>query len=252
MNELKNKVAVITGAASGMGKATALLFAAQGAKLILADRNTQGIYDMVKEIHGHDGTVVGMTVDLGKEADIKKMIDAAVHEYGGLDILVNNAGVMDDFMPVAEVTNAVWERVMNINLDAPFYASRLAVPLMLKRNGGKIINISSIGGLFGGRAGVAYTTSKHALIGMTKNIAFHYGDKNIRCNVIAPGAVNTNIGQDMHPNELGFSKINLGMGTNIRVGEPAEIAEIALFLASERSSLINGATIVADAGWTVY
>lgn len=252
MNELKNKVAVITGAASGMGKAMALLFAGEGAKLVIADLHHEGIYDVVKMIREKDGAVVGVTVDVSKEEDIRKMIDTAVHEYGGIDILVNNAGIMDDFVPVAEVTDDLWSRVMGINLNGPFYACRLAVPVMLKRGGGSILNISSVGGLHGARAGAAYTASKHAVIGLTKNIAFHYGDKGIRCNTIAPGGVNTNINASMKPNELGFAKIQTGMGSNIRFGEPDEIAQVALFLVSNRSSFVNGATVVADGGWTAY
>ena len=252
MNELKNKVAVITGAASGMGKAIALQFAAEGAKLVLADVSHEGMYAIVSEIHEKGFPVVGIHADVSSADDVRKVIDKAISEFGGIDVLVNNAGVMDDFVPVAELTDALWERVMRINLYGPMYACRLAVPLMLQRGGGSIINVSSIGGLQGARAGAAYTTSKHGLIGLTKNIAYYYGDKNIRCNTIAPGGVNTNIGAGMKPNELGFAKISLGLKTNLRMGEPGEIAEIALFLATQRSSLLNGAVIVADAGWTAY
>ncbi len=252
MKALENKVALITGAASGMGKAMAELFAAEGAKLILSDLNQPGIDALALEISGKGGTVVGVAGNVANEADVKKMIDAAIQQFGRLDILVNNAGVLDDFLPVAEVTNDVWSRVMSVNVDGPLFACRLAVPIMLKQGSGNIINISSVGGFTGARAGVAYTTSKHALIGMTRNIAYHYGDKGIRCNTIAPGAVNTNIGAGMNPNQLGYAKLSLGMNTNIRAGEPNEIAEVALFLAGGKSSLINGAVIVADAGWTVY
>lgn len=252
MKTLENKVAIITGAASGMGKAMAELFAAEGAKVIVSDINAQGVDAVVNSIREKKGMATGVVTNVADEADVKKMIDLAVKEYGGLDVLVNNAGVLDDFMPVAETSNETWKRVMSVNLDGPFYACRLAVPVMLKKGKGVIINIASIGGLNGARAGVAYTTSKHALIGLTKNVGYMYGDKGIRCNAIAPGGVNTNIGHDMHPNELGFSKLSLGIKTNIRTGEPGEIAELALFLASEKSSLINGTVIIADAGWTAY
>jgi NAD(P)-dependent dehydrogenase (short-subunit alcohol dehydrogenase family) len=180
------------------------------------------------------------------------MIDAAVKEFGAVDVLVNNAGVLDDFLPVGELINAVWTRVMDINVNGPMYASRRVVPLMLKQGKGAIINISSVGGQNGSRAGVAYTTSKHALIGMTKNIAFQYADKGIRCNAIAPGGVNTNIVAGMHPNALGYAKLSLGLQIMPRAGEPGEIAEVALFLASEKSSFVNGEVLVADGGWTAY
>ncbi|HEU4716621.1 MAG TPA: SDR family oxidoreductase [Bacteroidia bacterium] len=252
MKTLENRTAVITGAASGMGKAMAELFASEGANVIAADRDEKDLAEVVKMIREKKGNVTAVVCDVTKESDVKNMIDKAVETYGGLDILVNNAGVLDDFMPVAEVSDDVWKRVMDVNLNGPFYACRLAVPVMLKKGKGSIINVASVGGLFGARAGVAYTTSKHAVIGLTKNVGYMYGDKGIRCNAIAPGGVNTNIGKGMNPNPLGYAKLSLGMGTNIRMGEPSEIAELALFLASDKSSLVNGTVITADAGWTAY
>lgn len=252
MKELDAKVAVITGAGSGMGKAIAELFSHEGAKLVLADVNTERLNSVVKSITDTGGTAVAVIANVLLEDDVNKMIGSAISNFGRIDVLVNNAGVLDDFLPAGEVTNAVWDRVMGINVNGPLYACRLAIPLMLKQGNGVIINVSSVGGFCGARAGVSYTTSKHALIGMTKNIAYHYADKGIRCNTIAPGGVKTNIGEGMKPNELGYAKLSLGMNTNIRMGEPKEIAEIALFLASNRSSLMNGAVVVADAGWTAY
>lgn len=252
MKELDTKVAVITGAGSGMGKAMAELFAEENAKLVLADVNADRLNSVVNSINDNGGTALGIVVNVANEDGVSEMINNAISNFGRIDVLVNNAGVLDDFLPAGDVTNAVWERVLSVNVNGPMYACRLAIPIMLKQGNGVIINVSSIGGLCGARAGVAYTTSKHALIGMTKNIAYHYGDKGIRCNSIAPGGVNTNIGEGMKPNELGYAKLSLGMNTNIRMGEPKEIAEIALFLASNRSSLMNGAVVVADAGWTAY
>lgn len=252
MKELDNKVAVITGAASGMGKAIAELFAAEGARLVLSDVNAGALNEVTKSINEKSGNAIAVVANVSDENDVAKMISTATDNFGRLDILVNNAGVLDDFLPAGNVTNATWDRVMGINVNGPMFACRLAIPIMIKQGNGAIINVSSIGGFCGARAGVAYTTSKHALIGMTKNIAYHYADKGIRCNSIAPGGVNTNIGVGMKPDELGYAKLSLGMNTNIRMGEPKEIAEIALFLASNRSSLMNGAIVVADAGWTAY
>jgi NAD(P)-dependent dehydrogenase (short-subunit alcohol dehydrogenase family) len=249
---LDNRVAIVTGAGSGMGKATAILFAAEGAKVIISDINAGRVDQVVKEIVSKGGTATGIVTNVAKEEDVTKMIDAAIVNYGELNILVNNAGVMDDFSPVAEVSNELWNKVIGVNLNGPFYACRLAIPLMLKQGKGVIINVSSIGGLNGARAGAAYTSSKHALIGLTKNIGYMYSSKGIRCNGIAPGGVNTNIMDGVKPNNAGLEIISKGMASNPRMGEPFEIAELALFLASDKSSNINGAVIIADGGWTAY
>ena len=252
MNQLQNKVALITGAGSGMGRAMAILFAAEGAKVVATDVNAAGLEAVVKEIKDKGGNAISVTANVSKEDDVKKMVNQAANVFGGLDILVNNAGVLDDFMPAAEVSTELWNKVIGVNINGPFFACREALPLMLKKEKGVIINISSIGGLFGSRAGAAYTTSKHALIGLTKNIGFMYALKGIRCNAIAPGGVATNIGQGMQPNAFGYEKLSLGLNTNPRTGEPTEIAELALFLASDKSSFINGTVITADGGWTAY
>lgn len=180
------------------------------------------------------------------------MIGTAITTFGSLDVLVNNAGVMDDFTPVADVSDELWNKVMGVNINGPFYTCRLAVQTMLKQGKGVIVNISSIGGLNGARAGAAYTSSKHALIGLTKNIAFMYGAKGIRCNAIAPGGVNTNIMDGAKPNSFGSERMQSGIGSNIRMAEPIEIADLALYLASDKSTFVNGAVIVADGGWTAY
>jgi len=159
---------------------------------------------------------------------------------------------MDDFVPVDQVTNELWNRIMSININGPFYACREVIPIMLKQGGGSIINISSIGGLHGARAGAAYSASKHALIGLTKNIGFMYAQKGIRCNAIAPGAVNTNIGDGMNPNPFGFERCTSGGANMPRTGEANEIATTALFLASADSSFVNGSVVTADGGWTAY
>ncbi len=249
---LENRSVVITGAGSGMGKAMALLFATEGAKLIVSDVKKERVEAVVNEILKMDGTVKGIVADIANEEDVKRMINAATQNYGKLDVLINNAGIMDDFTPVADVTNELWNKVMGVNLNGPFYACRLAVAQMLKQGKGVIVNVSSIGGIEGARAGAAYTASKHALIGLTKNIGFMYGIKGIRCNVIAPGGVNTNIMEGANPNKFGMERMSSGIGSNLRAAEPVEIAEVALFLASDNASNVNGAVIVADGGWTAY
>ena len=183
------------------------------------------------------------------------LIKYAVKEHGHIDILVNNAGVMDNFEAVADVSNSQWDRIMNVNLKGPFMLMRLLIPHFLHHKQGNIINISSIGGLQGARAGAAYTASKFALNGLTKNTGYLYADKGIRCNAVAPGAVETHIGDTIDYSKVSKEMNELllaGMKLNPRIGKPKEIAEIVLFLASEESSMINGEVLVADAAWTAY
>ncbi len=252
MKKLENKVAIVTGAASGMGKAIALLFAQEGAKVIVTDLTAADAEEVADQIRHAGGHALGLKCDVSDEEQVKRMVHAAVHEFGILDILVNNAGIMDNFMPLEKVTDKLWEKVMAVNVNGPFYASRLAITQMLKQGKGVIINIASVGGISGARAGLAYTTSKHALIGMSKNIGFMYAKKGIRCNVIAPGGVNTNIMRDAQPDPEGAALCSSGAGSMSRMGEPEEIAKVALFLASDDSSFVNGEVIVADGGWLAY
>lgn len=252
MKKLENKTAIVTGAASGMGKAIAILFAKEGAKVALADLDQTEADLVAGEIRKQGGHAIGIFCDVSSEESVKNLIEVTLSEFGGLDILVNNAGIMDNFTPLDRLGDGLWEKVMAVNVNGPFYTSRLAINQMLPKGKGVIINISSIGGLNGARAGLAYTTSKHALIGMTKNIGFMYAKKGIRCNAIAPGGVNTNIMKNAQPDAEGAVLCSSGIGSNPRMGEPEEIAKTALFLASDDSSFITGAVITADGGWTAY
>ena len=247
---LSNKVAVVTGAGSGMGRAIAERFAAEGAQVVAADINADTLKEVVNGIEAKGGQVTSILANMAVEAEVEAMIEAAIKAYGKLDILVNNAGIMDNMAPVGEVTNAMWERVFAVNVMGPMQASRKAVNLMLQAEGGVIINVASVGGLQGGRAGAAYTASKHAIIGLTKNTAYMYAQKGIRCNAICPGAVETNIASSMTGiSEFGASRQGGTMAALPRAGKPAEIAEVALFLASADSSFVNGVALTADAGW---
>ncbi|WP_026952038.1 glucose 1-dehydrogenase [Algoriphagus mannitolivorans] len=252
MNQLENKTVVVTGAGSGMGKAIAELFAQEGAKVILVDLVAADVEIIAEQIREKGGHAIGLKCDVSQEEQVKKMIHAAILEFGSLDILVNNAGIMDNFMPLEKVSDALWNKVLAVNLNGPFYASREAISQMLKQGKGVMIHIASIGGINGGRAGLAYSTSKHALIGMSKNIGFMYAKKGIRSNVIAPGGVNTNIMKDAQPDEEGAALCSSGAGSMPRMGEPEEIAQVALFLASDASSFVNGEVLTADGGWTAY
>lgn len=250
--KLANKVAVITGAASGIGKAMAELFAAEGADVVAADYAREPLEIVVQGIKDQGGTVTGVVANVAKEEDVQLMIDTAVTTYGRLDILINNAGITDDFTPVTDVSDDLWDRVIAINLTGPFRACRKAVSIMIAKNGGVIINTASVGGVNGGRGGSAYVASKHALVGLTKNIGYMYADQGIRCVAICPGGVKTNMGLDGKLHPLGGKKLFAGLGTNARDGEAIEIARTALFLASDDASYVNGTTIVVDGGWTAF
>ena len=231
--KLKDKVAIVTGAASGMGKEIAILFAREGANVVVSDLNETGAKEVANDIANSGGTAISVVTNVAKEEDISKMIDAAIDHFGTLDILVNNAGIMDNFMPADKVTDEMWERVFSVNMLGVMRATRKALPIFLGKEKGVIINTASSAGLTGSRAGAAYTASKHAVVGYTKNVGFQYAVKGIRCNAIAPGGVNTNIGTSMsEPDEFGMSRAMAGASFNPRSGEPEEIATIALFLAS--------------------
>lgn len=255
MKKLENRVSVVTGAGSGIGHAIALGFANEGSLVMAADINKKRLRLLENEIHKHGGTVRTVVADMASEEDIIAMIELAVDTFGTVDILVNNAGIMDDFSPVGDVPNDMWEKVMKVNLDGPFKAMRMVMPIFLAKGNGVIINIASIGGLTAGKAGAAYTTSKYALIGLTKNTGYLYSKSGIRCNAIAPGAVSTNITETIDFSKvtpLVNERIMKGMDLNPRTGEPAEIASAAIFLASDDASFVNGSVMTVDGGWTAY
>lgn len=248
---LQGKTAIVTGAASGIGKAIALLFAREGANVVVSDLNGEGASQAVAEMNAAGGKAMAVVANVAEQADIDRLFDETVKAFGTLDILVNNAGIMDGFEPVGDVTDELWERVIGVNTTSVMRTSRKAIELFLPKESGSIINVASVGGLNGGRAGAAYTASKFAVIGLTKNTAFMYAKQGIRCNAIAPGAIETNIGATIgNPNPFGYSRMQLTLPLNPGAGKPEDIAGLALFLASDESRYVNGAVIAADGGWT--
>ncbi len=251
---LEGKVAVITGAGSGIGKSTVEVFVQEGATCVAADINYDSVVALKEEMPEYADQIKPFAVNVADSEQVEAMIDFAVSECGKMDIIFNNAGIMDGMVPIEELEDAMWQRIMDINTSGVMYACRKAVRYYLERGeGGVIINTASLGGLCGARAGLAYTASKFAVVGMTKNIAFMYGDEGIRCNAICPGGVATNIGLGMaQPSQRGASKVNIGMPLMHRVGDPLEVALTAVFLAGEHSTFINGTTITVDGGWSAY
>ena len=248
--KLEGKVALVTGAGSGIGYATAKLFVEEGAKVVGTDLHATGLEALAKEVKELGfSSLTTVTGDVSSREDAEKMVDAGVNAYGTLDIVVNNAGIMDEFVPVGDLDDALWRKVLSVNLDGPMYICRKAVQIMLPKEKGVIVNVASVGGLFGGRSGVSYTVSKHGVIGLTRSIAYQYAKKGIRCNAICPGGVATNISV-RQPSPLGYERLQTTLGMTVRTAQPDELARIALFLASDDSSFVNGEILVADGGWT--
>lgn len=248
--KLDGKVALVTGAASGIGREVVKLFIQEGAQVVASDIAAAGLDTLTAEITAMGfAPPTAVTGDVSDRAAAEHMVDTALAAYGTLDIVVNNAGIMDEFVPIGDLEDSLWRKVLGVNLDGPMYLCRKAVQIMLPKEAGVIVNVASVGGLFGGRAGVSYTTSKHALVGLTRSIAYHYAKKGIRCNVVCPGGVATNISIG-NPNPLGMERLQTTLPMSIRNAASDELASIILFLASDDSSFVNGAVLVADGGWT--
>lgn len=247
---LKNKSVIITGAGSGIGRAAALQFARQGAKVLVADLNEKSAHAVVDEIHALGGIATAVIGDVSDQSVIDKVVNIAITIHGGLDIVVNNAGIMDSMSANDEVSVEEWNRVIRVNLTAPFLLSRAALPHMLLQGKGAIVNIASEAGLRGSCAGTPYTVSKHGVIGLTKSDAIMYRTRGIRVNAVAPGGTKTNISVvpipgTKGPEVLGAYRANVG-----RIAEADEVAAAIVFLASDAASDISGVVLPVDGGWS--
>ncbi len=245
----ENKVVVVTGAGSGIGKATVNCFAAEGATIVAGEIDAARLDALVSEISSTGAKIVGVQGNVAKVEDCNKLIDTAKTEFGHLDVLVNNAGIMDRFLPVGEVDDELWNRVLAVNLFGQMYTMRRAIPLMLEQGHGVIVNVASAAGLGGGFAGAAYTASKHGVVGLTKNTAVMYAKKGIRCVAVCPGGVNTAIGMGGNPSPLGIAQLGPNLAAMPRTGEPSELANVILFLASDAASFVSGSVIPVDGSW---
>jgi 3-oxoacyl-[acyl-carrier protein] reductase len=244
---LEAKVALVTGAGSGIGRASAERFAAEGARVAVVDLN--GAEEVAAAIDAAGGEALALSTDVADEEAVTAMAEAAVDRFGRVDVLMNNAGILDDFQPAAETPTAVWERILRVNLYGQFFTSRALLPQMVERGDGAIINVASTAGLNGGNGGAAYTTSKHAVIGFTRQLCFDYARKGIRCNVICPGAVETGMTKEIFASPDAAVMAAVESAPIGRWAQPDELANAALFLASDEASFVNGAVYVVDGGF---
>jgi len=238
------KTIIITGAGSGIGRATASRVAREGGRVIAVDISEERLSEFKNSLSESDITIV--TGNITNDDDIAKIVSAAGPTIDGL---ANVAGIMDNMTPLHEVTDEVWDRVMSVNVTGMMKLSRAVIPSMLERHTGSIVNVGSEASLRGSAAGAAYTTSKHAVVGLTKSAAFMYGPSGLRINAVAPGAVLTNI-EAKYDSKLGGDRVNELLATIPDASEPEPLAAAITFLLSDDSHNINGALLPSDGGWS--
>jgi len=248
---LDGKVAIITGAASGIGREAALLFAREAASVVIADLEDAAGKRLVEEIRAVGGRALYCHTDDSQSADVEALIAAAEETFGRVNVLYNNAGIFPDADgSVTETSEAVWDRVMNVNLKGVFLGCKYGIPALLRAGGGSIINVASFVALMGAAAPqIAYTASKGGVLSMTREIAVEFARRNIRANALCPGPVDTPLLAPLlaDPARRQRRLVHIPPG---RLARPQEIAQAALFLASDESSYVNGATFVVDGGIT--
>lgn len=246
----EGKSVVVTGASSGMGYQIALDFAKEGATVVAVARRKERLEQLAQAAEALPGKILPYAGDISSLEINEGMIDYAVEQTGKLDVLVNNAGIMDEFRPIGEVSDEQWKRIMDVNLFGPMYAMRKAVRVMCDQpTGGNIVNVASIGGVRGCRAGASYTASKHALVGLTENTAYMYVSKGIRCNVVCPGGVETEVmNSQTNISQMGMGRVMAGLDTAIGSGKVEDISSAVLYVASDAAKFMNGSTIVVDGG----
>jgi NAD(P)-dependent dehydrogenase (short-subunit alcohol dehydrogenase family) len=248
---LRNKVVIITGGGSGIGRAAAILFAKEGAKVTVADVEEKNGLDVVGSIKKNGGKAVFVRTDVSKAADTRKMVKTTIQKFGKLDILINNAGVRGAKGGVTKASEEDWDRVMGINVKGIFLGSKYAIPAMLKNGGGVIINTASASGLKASPLCPAYCASKGAVINLTKSIALDYGDKNIRCNCVCPGVIDTGF-YDSYGDRDKIVKMALKGNLVGRAGKPDDVAYAMLYLATDESAFAQGSALLLDGGMMAF
>lgn len=248
MFSLKGKVAIVTGASKGIGEAIARLYVQQGAKVVINSRKQDSLDEIVSNINNKHHAIFGIAGQVGDLNDCKKIVDATLAQFGRIDILVNNAAANPVFGPVENTDDRAFQKIMDVNVRAPFELGKLCLPEMKKNGGGAVINISSIGGVKPEQMLGIYSVSKAALISLTKVMAAEWGKYNVRANVICPGLIQTKFSEALWSNEAilknMLKQVPLG-----RMGQSEEIAALALFLASSEAGYCNGSIFVADGGY---
>ncbi|HLV98949.1 MAG TPA: glucose 1-dehydrogenase [Ktedonobacterales bacterium] len=248
---LAGKIAIITGAGRGIGAATARLFAREGAAVVLASRSEAELAALAEEIQASGGQALAVTTDVADAASVEALVKQAIDTYGKLDIAINNAGIAGGNRPLVETSEDTFDRVIAINLKGVFLSMKYEIPAMLAGGGGAIVNMTSTVGLVGTAAGIApYIASKHGVVGLTKAAALEYAARHIRVNAIAPGTTLTSVNERWITDPQISQRITSGIPMG-RVADPLEVAEAALWLASEASSYVTGVTLPVDAGYIV-
>jgi NAD(P)-dependent dehydrogenase (short-subunit alcohol dehydrogenase family) len=244
------KVVIVTGAGSGIGLATALRFAQEGAKVAGCDVVAAGLERLAAEAKAAGQEVETKVADVTKQGDVDALVDGVLARHGRIDVLANVAGIMDFFLPIHEMDDATWQRVLGVNLEGPMRLCRRVLPAMMKAKRGAIVNVASAAGLGAGASGTAYATSKHGLVGLTKSIAWLYRAEGIRCNAVCPGGVETNIGTTAAPKSpWAMAQLGKSLALAERMAKPDEIASLLSWLASDEASNVNGAIVSDDGGW---
>ncbi|HQA07400.1 MAG TPA: glucose 1-dehydrogenase [Syntrophomonadaceae bacterium] len=250
--QLSGKVAIITGAGSGIGRAIAQLFAREGARVVVSDYIEETGAETVRLIKEDSNEAIFVQADVSQEADVDQLVSQAINKYGKVDILVNNAGISGGLAALTDISAEDWDRVMAVDLKGPFLTSKRVFPEMIINGQGNIINIASMASLAAGRGGLTYTAAKHGLLGFTRQLAFMHGPQGIRVNAILPGPIETPmiervLAVPQHPVCQKIRACPAG-----RAGKPEEVAKLALFLASDDSAFIHGAAYCIDGGYTIF